>query len=402
MEDLTNFEAIVVLAVILSRLIVPLFIIRFPLPAIVACLIIDGVDQSIFQTLAPDAELAGYQSYDKALDIYYLVIAYIATLRNWTNQRAVYVARFLIFWRLVGVVFFELGVPLPLGLEEVLGERGWLFIFPNVFEYFFIFYESVRLFWDPRRMNKAVVIGAAAFIWIFIKLPQEWWIHIAQLDTTDFIKEDIFGVDVSTGWVDTFMAKPWIVVIAVIAVIAAAALLWWAAKRYLPPRDRPITIDADAETGREVPPERLQAEREHMMQRVFRPGLWEKYALIVLTTIIFAQMLEVHAEPVGLSIIVAVIIIGNAAISTAFERRGFGPRNALLQFVVTGVVNLGILIAVLLGLSILEGGELPYQRLGFLLLLMTLLTVLHDRYRPEYVARFRKGDATADEAAPAV
>ena len=382
MEDLTGFEAIIVLAVLLSRLVVPLFIPRFPLPAIIACLVIDGVDQSIFQALAPDAELAGYQSYDKALDIYYLVIAYIATLRNWTNQRAVYVARFLIFWRLVGVVFFELGVPLPLGLEDVLGERGWLFIFPNVFEYFFIFYESVRLFWDPRRMSKAVVMGAAAFIWIFIKLPQEWWIHIAQLDTTDFIKEQIFGVDPSTGWADTFAAKPWVVVLAIVAVVAATALLWWAAKRYLPPRDRPLTIDADAEPGREVPPERLQEQREHMMRHVFRPGLWEKYALIVLTSIIFAQMLDVHAEPVPLSIIIAVIVVGNAAISTAFERRGFGPKNALLQFIVTGLVNLGILVAILLGLLLLEDGELPFQRLGFLLLLMTLLTVLHDRYRP--------------------
>ena len=44
-------------------------------------------------------------------------------------------------------------------------------IFPNTFEYFFIFYEAVRLRWDPKRMSKTVVIGAAAFIWIFIKLP---------------------------------------------------------------------------------------------------------------------------------------------------------------------------------------------------------------------------------------
>ena len=113
-------------AVVLSRLLVPLAIPRFPLPAILACLIIDAADQSIFQAIAPDADLTAYQSYDKALDIYYLVIAYIAVLRNWTNQHAIYIARFLIFYRLVGVVFFELGVPLPLGLEEILGEQGRL------------------------------------------------------------------------------------------------------------------------------------------------------------------------------------------------------------------------------------------------------------------------------------
>ena len=46
----------------------------------------------------------------------------------------------------------------------------------------------------------ACVLGAAAFIWIFIKLPQEYWIHVAQLDTTDLIKEDILGVPSDTPW----------------------------------------------------------------------------------------------------------------------------------------------------------------------------------------------------------
>ena len=38
-------------------------------------------------------------------------------------------------------------------------------------------------------MGKWTVIISTALIWVFIKLPQEWWIHIAQLDMTDFIKE---------------------------------------------------------------------------------------------------------------------------------------------------------------------------------------------------------------------
>ncbi|HSM34364.1 MAG TPA: hypothetical protein VK987_09775, partial [Anaerolineae bacterium] len=93
-----GFTEIVVAAVILSRLIGPLFIPRFPLPAIIASLLIDGIDQTVFQVLLPDADLSNYQSYDKALDIYYLVIAFITTMRNWTNQVAVYIARFLIFY----------------------------------------------------------------------------------------------------------------------------------------------------------------------------------------------------------------------------------------------------------------------------------------------------------------
>ena len=248
-----NSAELVFWAVVLSRLFVPLLIPRFPLPAILACLIIDGVDQSIFQTVAPDADLTSYQSYDKALDIYYLVIAYITTQRNWTNQPAVYIARFLIFYRLAGVVLFE-----------ITGVRELLIIFPNTFEYFFIFYEAVRLFWDPRRMSAKVLVGATAFIWIFIKLPQEWWLHVAQLDMTDFIKEDIFGVTADTAWIDTFAAKPWVVVIAIIVVVLLIAAAYWVMKNKLPPRDRPLTIDANAEPDREVPTERLDAERARM------------------------------------------------------------------------------------------------------------------------------------------
>ncbi|MEX1294755.1 MAG: hypothetical protein AB1Z67_01155 [Candidatus Limnocylindrales bacterium] len=384
-------------AVVLSRLLVPLLIPRFPLPAIVACLVIDAVDQTVFQAVAPDADLSGYQSYDKALDIYYLVIAYTATLRNWTNQFAVSIARFLIFWRLVGVVFFELGVPLPAGLEDLLGERGWLFIFPNVFEYFFIFYESVRVLWDPRRMSRQVLLGAAAFIWIFIKLPQEWWIHIAQLDTTDFVQEDIFGVPAGTAWVDTFAERPWIVVIAVVVVVALLYAAWWIVKNKLPPRDRPLTIDADAEAGREVPPERLAAERKRMLATFIRPGLFEKLALIALTTTIFGQMLGVSGEPIVFATVIGIIVVGNAVLSTLLERQGFGPGPALRQFIVTGLLNFAVVAGLYVVFDLL-GNPIEGQNTFFFVFLITLLVTLYDRYRPEYVARFSK---RGDDEVPA-
>lgn len=366
---------IVVVGVILTRLLVPLLIIRWPLPAIVACLLIDAADQSIFAAVAPEMDLTGYQGYDKALDIYYLVIAYISTLRNWTSQFAVYVARFLIYYRLVGVVLFEIS-----------GVRELLFIFPNTFEYFFIFYEGVRLFWDPRRMSVKLLVGATAFIWIVIKLPQEWWIHIAQLDTTDVIQEQIFEVPAGTPWLDTFAARPWVVVLAAVFVLAAAWVLWWLMKK-LPARDRPLTIDADAEPGRKVPMERLRAERERMMQRLVRPGLFEKVALISLVSIIFGEMLAVHAGPLQLSLMVAIVVVANAVLSTLLERRGFGPGAAVRQFIVTGLLNVAIVGVMLAGFELI-GDPAGAQDTGFFVLLITLLVTLYDRYRPEYRARF--------------
>src|SRR6476646_8936592 len=122
-----------------ARFLVPLLIIRFPLPAIIASLVLDGVDQTIFQTMGYDPP--GYQGYDKAMDVYYLAVAYLATLRNWTSVSAFAVGRFLYFYRLVGVVAFEL-----------TDWRPMLLIFPNTFEYFFIAYEVYRLCWNPARV----------------------------------------------------------------------------------------------------------------------------------------------------------------------------------------------------------------------------------------------------------
>ena len=106
-----------------------------PLPTPAPC-----VDQSIFQAFGYDPP--GYQGYDKAMDVFYLAIAYISTLRNWQHLGAFRISRFLYFYRLIGVVSFE--------LSQI---RALLLLFPNTFEYFFIAYEAVRTRWSNRRFS---------------------------------------------------------------------------------------------------------------------------------------------------------------------------------------------------------------------------------------------------------
>jgi hypothetical protein len=77
-----------------ARVLVPLGVFRFPLPAMLAALVIDGLDQAVFQTIT-SLPLEGYQSYDKALDVYYLSMAYLAMHRNWVSRPAFDVGRFL-------------------------------------------------------------------------------------------------------------------------------------------------------------------------------------------------------------------------------------------------------------------------------------------------------------------
>lgn len=109
------------------------------------------------------------------------------------------VSRFLFYYRLVGVALFEL-----------LESRTLLLIFPNTFEYFFIFYEVVRLKWDLEVLTKKKSILAAALIWIFIKLPQEYWIHIAKLDTTDLIRANPSYIFLFVGYAIFLLFLAWI------------------------------------------------------------------------------------------------------------------------------------------------------------------------------------------------
>ncbi|WP_269849929.1 hypothetical protein [Methanosarcina horonobensis] len=81
-------------AVVIARFLIPLSIPRYPLPGVLACLILDAVDQTIFQ-LFTNLPLEGYQSYDKSLDIYYLSITYLSTCETGlTSTRSNWIASF--------------------------------------------------------------------------------------------------------------------------------------------------------------------------------------------------------------------------------------------------------------------------------------------------------------------
>ena len=103
-------DLVILFAILATRFIVPLFIPRFPLPAILAASSSTPPTSRSCRS-SPASDLDGYQSYDKALDIYYLTVAYLSVIRNWTNGYAVEVARFLWYYRLVGVLLFEITGP---------------------------------------------------------------------------------------------------------------------------------------------------------------------------------------------------------------------------------------------------------------------------------------------------
>ncbi|MGB3735030.1 MAG: hypothetical protein WA964_08750, partial [Ilumatobacter sp.] len=302
-------DELVFIAVLASRFLVPLAIPKFPLPAIVAALVIDAADQSIFSAFGVEPD--NYQSYDKALDVYYLTIAYVSTLRNWTDGVAFRTGQFLWYFRLVGVVVFE--------LTEV---RALLLIFPNTFEYFFLAYEAVRTKWEPSRLTTRHVIGLAAVIWVFVKLPQEWWIHIAQLDVTDVIGNNA-----------------WVLPAAAVALVVVSAVGYDQRNR-IPATNWSFSLDVDAHPTTVVgepadPPSGTRA-------LINRP-IVEKTVLVGLVTVIFLQLLPaIDIGPIEAVVGVGMIIALNSAIGRWLVRRGTTWRSTGTQFAAMAMINVAI------------------------------------------------------------
>ncbi len=362
--------------VILARFLLPLLIPFYPLPAIIACLLLDGVDQTIFQVFTK-LPLDGYQNYDKALDIYYLSVAYISTFRNWTNDFAFRVSRFLYYYRLVGVVLFE-----------TLHLRPLLLLFPNTFEYFFIWYEAVKLWWEPRKLSRTAVISAAVAIWIIIKLPQEYWLHIAQNDMTDTIKA-LLGGGPADPWLPLITTN----LLSILLVVALlAAVVWFALRairRAVPPAAHALGWRADDNVTRPTA-EQFARARQAIYERVVDADLLEKIVLVGFLVYIFHRILPNTSLSTGqLFVFVVALVTTTTAISHVLARRGASVASAFVHFLIIFGVNLGL---VLIGVTLI-GRPTNWLNAVILQALLAVVVTLFDRFRPYHEARFpRNGE----------
>ena len=341
---------VVFAAVVLTRFLLPLLIPRYPLPAILGCLVVDGVDQTIFQAFGYDPP--GYQGYDKAMDVFYLAIAYITTMRNWKSIAAFGVARFLFFFRMVGVVAFE--------LAQV---RALLLVFPNTFEYFFIAYEACAPAGPAPVWGSRWVI-VAGVIWVVVKLPQEYWIHIAQHDLTDALRD-----------------HAWAPVVLVAVVLGAVAALRYAVVPRLGPPDPGLRLAADPlppgmSTGAEA------AAWRSAHTTVLSALTAEKVVLVGLISVSFAGTVPgVRASDLQLFIGVGAFVVVNAALVLALSRREITTESLAVSFVFRMVVNLALVVAADWLLN-RERGDLDLGNATFFVFLLSVLTTLFDRYAP--------------------
>jgi hypothetical protein len=347
-------ETLLFTIVVGLRFLVPLLIPRYPLPAVIGSLLLDAVDHSVFQAFGYDPP--HYQSYDKAMDVYYLAIAYVSTLRNWTSPSAYQVSRFLYFYRLIGVTAFELS-----------GWRPLLLIFPNTFEYFFIAYEVVRLQRDPRRYVLRFWVWVAAAIWVIVKLPQEWWIHVAQLDFTDELA-----------------AHPWMGPTIVAALVVAAAVYWWYVRPRLSPPDWPLRVAADPIPA-EMATWRQRGEWTAANAAVLSSTTAEKVVLVGLISVIYGVALPgLDAALWELFVGIGALVVVNAAISVGGARLRVGADNAVVAFAARLGANV---VLVVVADALLGSDRLDLSAALFFVAMLSLITLLHDRFLPVHAVR---------------
>lgn len=153
----------------LIRLIIPFFILRFPLFGILASILVDCSDWNIIGVKSSSMDSI-YQNWDKAMDLYaFLFIVWV--VRQWQDVWARRVALGFFGYRLIGDILFW-----------ITGWRQILFFFPNVFENFVIL--CLIIFWLSKKKGlnfglwqKTIMLG----VLIIPKMIQEYFQHFLGL-----------------------------------------------------------------------------------------------------------------------------------------------------------------------------------------------------------------------------
>ena len=155
-----------VLVIAVVRVLGSLPVLRWPLAGGLLAILIDLSDLLLRDTL----DLGGvpdYQSLDKWLDQVYMACFLVVALRWQGLERGVAVGLYV--FRLVGFLAFE-----------ATGERAILFLFPNVFEPWFLVVAAVHHF-RPGFTWSRPAFGATMAALVGVKEAQEWALHVGRV-----------------------------------------------------------------------------------------------------------------------------------------------------------------------------------------------------------------------------
>ncbi len=154
-------------------------VLRWAFAGAILAILVDFSDL-FMMNLLPFGGVQDYQSFDKTVDLAYMVTFVVVALRWSGTPRTVAIALF--GYRILGVVIFE-----------VSSARGVLLLFPNVFEFWFVFVAGVKRF----RPDYEITWRRAA-VWmiplLLLKEFQEYVLHWNQA------LDDYIAVDLVVSW----------------------------------------------------------------------------------------------------------------------------------------------------------------------------------------------------------
>jgi glucose-6-phosphate-specific signal transduction histidine kinase len=140
-------------------------VLRWPLFGGILALVVDSFD-IVLRAYLDLGGVRDYHSFDKWADQVYLALFLVVALRWEGPARTIAVALYL--FRMVGFIAFE-----------VTGERWVLMLFPNVFEFWFLFVAFTQRYWRGFRWERRPIALALA-VATAAKLVHEYVVHVGR------------------------------------------------------------------------------------------------------------------------------------------------------------------------------------------------------------------------------
>ncbi|MBI4220884.1 MAG: hypothetical protein HY682_12120 [Chloroflexi bacterium] len=137
-------------------------VLRWAFAGAILAILIDFSDL-FWMNLLTLGGLGDYQAFDKWIDLVYMVTFLIVALRWSGIEKKVGVGLFA--FRMVGIAVFE-----------IVQWRSVLLIFPNVFEFWFVFVAGRNRFFQSYQLNRTRT-GVWLFILLLAKEGQEFVLH---------------------------------------------------------------------------------------------------------------------------------------------------------------------------------------------------------------------------------
>lgn len=160
------------------RLLLPLTIFRWPLFGGLLAMIMDALDVVLI-TYLNMGDFKSYHTLDKYLDVYYLSMELYVSL-FWKNKLAKGTSVVLFLYRIFGVILFE-----------ITKIRLFLFLFPNLFENFYLFYLAYKKLVRKDPITSFRNLFIILFILLIPKMVQEYILHFALFQPWNWIKFNI-------------------------------------------------------------------------------------------------------------------------------------------------------------------------------------------------------------------